>query len=358
MQPALPPEILCAILECTHTTEALLNFSRASRQFCQLAELYLYANAAFHPTVANLQCFLDAIEMPHRGLLARNLIFFTNDHPLQPTELHLIDKILMKIVNLQSLRLVWPSMSFRPSLQFTQGIPSGLRHITISSPDLDHTLVCFLEAQPQLESLWLDCPSLHRKSPFSASPWAKLKYLTIDYSALPHFFHLPASVTHLAVLDIPEHTHPRPPKQTSFLENIRVLSCHSSFNSRVLMELVASLPNLEWIEIRESRPYLCIVEQGLFSALQPAPKLRGIRFAHQVVPPHHGLLWEVYFNIVESLQFVEFYEDLGGFQRWYRHSVEPVPVRWRCLGGNEWLSDWVEDVDQIVREELLLDGLF
>ncbi len=162
-------------------------------------------------------------------------------------------------------------------------------------------------------------------------------------------------MTHLAVLAIPYYRHPPPLKPTAFLENIRVLSCHSTFHP--LTELVAFFPNLEWIEIRESRVHLRVAEQGLFPALERTHKLRGIRFAHQVVPPHHWLLLEVYFNIVASLQFVEFYEVLGGFQRWYRHSIEPITVRWRCLAGNEWLSDWVEDVDQIDSEERMLDWL-
>ncbi len=88
------------------------------------------------------------------------------------------------------------------------------------------------------------------------------------------------------------------------------------------------------------------------------PVLRGIRFANQVVPPRPFPLLQLYFTRGASLEFVEFYEELGGFRRWYRHSSEPVTVRWRCLAGNEWLSDWVEDVDQIDSEEQLLDGLF
>ncbi|KDQ32129.1 hypothetical protein PLEOSDRAFT_154333 [Pleurotus ostreatus PC15] len=359
MKPTLSDETFCLILEYVRGKEALWNLLLSSQKLCELTKPFFYANAAFHPTIENLRCFLRAMELQHNGrhteLFVRTLIFYANDVPLEDTQLRLVDKILMKTTNLTSLSLVLPSP--RPSLQFLEDATFSLSELSISVPDMDDNLVHFLEEQSQLKALRLDCSSQSKSSAsqFRSPSFLNLQVLITTYSVFHQFFELPACVTHLTVLDLPYYT--RPVGRNSFLDNIRVFSCHSYFGPTVLLKGVLFFPNLQWMEIRSSAS-IHEVFKGLCTISEHIRNLRGVRFAYQEATPFLVSEAKKCFDALASLQFVEFCGELGCCQRWHRDSVAPTEIRWKSLGGSEWLFDWEKDVVEVDGDEILPDWLF
>ncbi|KAL4256903.1 F-box domain-containing protein [Pleurotus pulmonarius] len=357
MQPALSDETVYLILEYVRGKEALWNLLLSSPRLCELVKPFFYAHAAFHPTLANLKCFLRAIEPQPNGrrmaLFVRSLIFYDNDDPLEDDQSQLVDKILIKTINLTSLSLTLSSP--RPPLQFLQDATFSLTELSIGVPSMDDPLVHFLEAQSQLKILRLYCPSLSKStaSNFRPSSFQNLQILTTTYSVLHQFFELPACVTRLTV-DLPYYV--RPVGRNSFLNNIRVFCCHSYFNPAVLFKGISFFPNLEWLEIR-SMTNIPEVLRTLCTFSTHLHELRGVRFAYQEGTPFLFREANKCFDAIASLEFVEFSGDLGCCHRWLRGSVAPTEVRWESSGGTEWLSDWEKGVVEVDSDEILPDWL-
>ncbi|KAL4262780.1 hypothetical protein AB1N83_006510 [Pleurotus pulmonarius] len=329
----LPPEILQIIVANVDDRKTLCSLLLTSRQFPLLVEPFLYARIVF-PLADRLKGLCEALETSNgrRAAYIRALLFV----PILSGDQPIIDKILMTMVNLESLD-IYIMITALPIFLY-QRPPFALTRFHCMCNCLHPDIFRFLESQTSLETIHLPLASPISDPPpvFSPTSFPRLKNLMAESKVIPAFLRTSARIEHLRVRlgdDINSTSHDW---DDASMSSVRTLSCTIAYAGK---SLATRFPNLEWLEL---------VDRNSAAFLQrwnpETHKLRGIRMPHSK-PDGDPIDFSSVFDAIPTLEFVEHsYKSTTAVKRWYRGDSSPTIVQWLCKLDKEWLVDWEKDV--------------